>query len=58
MERGRHIAHFWMLRQARAARHDQPYFVLIDPALATIRDHPVIDEIAVRPLGAAAVQAQ
>jgi tetratricopeptide (TPR) repeat protein len=47
-----------LLRQARAARYDQPYFVLIDPALATMRDHPVIDEIAVRPTGAAAVQAQ
>ena len=33
---------------ARSAGYDQPYFVLIDPALAPLKDHPVIDELATR----------
>jgi serine/threonine protein kinase/Flp pilus assembly protein TadD len=38
-----------LLRQARVAGYDQPYFVLIDPVLSRLKDHPVIDELAVRP---------
>jgi tetratricopeptide (TPR) repeat protein/predicted Ser/Thr protein kinase len=37
-----------LLRKARAARYDQPYFVLVDPAFRTMQDHPVVEEIAVR----------
>jgi tetratricopeptide (TPR) repeat protein len=36
-----------LLRKARAAGYDQPYFVLIDPALRSLQNHPVIEEIAV-----------
>lgn len=38
-----------LLRKARAARADHPYFVLIDPAFRTMQDHPVINEIAILP---------
>jgi hypothetical protein len=38
-----------LLRKARAAGYDQPYFVLIDPALGSLQNHPVIDEVAVPP---------
>jgi tetratricopeptide (TPR) repeat protein len=38
-----------LLRRSRAAGYDQPYFVLVDPALRALKDHPVISEIAVRP---------
>jgi hypothetical protein len=36
-----------LLRKARAAGYDQPYFVLIDPALRSLQNDPVIEEIAV-----------
>jgi tetratricopeptide (TPR) repeat protein len=35
-----------LLRQAVAAGYDQPYLALIDPALAALRDHAVMAEIA------------
>ena len=38
-----------LLRRARAAGFDQPYFVLIDPSFRAIQDHPVVAEIAVPP---------
>jgi eukaryotic-like serine/threonine-protein kinase len=34
-----------LLRKARAARYDQPYFVRVDPAFRTMQDHPVIAEL-------------
>jgi predicted Zn-dependent protease len=38
-----------LLRRARAAGYDQPYFVLIDPPLRALQNHPVIGELAVLP---------
>jgi eukaryotic-like serine/threonine-protein kinase len=38
-----------LLRRARTARYDQPYFVLIDPAFRAMQDHPVMEELAVPP---------
>jgi eukaryotic-like serine/threonine-protein kinase len=35
-----------LLRRARAAGYDQPYYILVDPAFRLMQDHPVIDEVA------------
>jgi tetratricopeptide (TPR) repeat protein len=40
-----------LLQEARDRGHDQPYFPLVDPALRALKDHPVVERIAVRTKG-------
>ena len=40
-----------LLQEARDRGHDQPSFPLVDPALRALKDHPVVERIAVRTKG-------